>query len=58
MWKPMHLQPVFANAERLVNGNAEWLFDHGLTLPSGSAMSDADMTRVLRSIESFLAVHR
>jgi dTDP-4-amino-4,6-dideoxygalactose transaminase len=54
MWKPMHLQPVFADAPRLVNGNAEWLFEHGLTLPSGSGMSDPDLARVLDAIRSFL----
>jgi dTDP-4-amino-4,6-dideoxygalactose transaminase len=55
MWKPMHLQPVFRGAPAHLNGNSEWLFVHGLTLPSGSAMSDLDLQRVHRSIQSFLA---
>jgi dTDP-4-amino-4,6-dideoxygalactose transaminase len=46
---------VFADAPSLVNGNAEWLFEHGLTLPSGSGMSDADFARVLEAISAFLA---
>ncbi len=54
MWKPMHLQPVFAQWPASVNGNSEWLFGHGLTLPSGSAMSDADLERVHASVRSFL----
>ncbi len=54
LWKPMHLQPVFANLERLVNGNSQWLFDHGLTLPSGSGMSDADFSTVCEAIQMFL----
>ena len=58
MWKPMHLQPVFRDSERLVNGNAEWLFEHGLTLPSGSGMNEADVNRILEAISSFLAEHR
>ena len=58
MWKPMHLQPVFREAECLVNGNAEWLFEHGLTLPSGSGMDDTDINRILEAISSFLAVPR
>ena len=58
IWKPMHLQPVFSGEERIVNGNAEWLFQHGLTLPSGSGMSDADLDRVLEVIGSFLAERR
>jgi dTDP-4-amino-4,6-dideoxygalactose transaminase len=58
MWKPMHLQPVFSDSERLVNGNAEWLFEHGLTLPSGSGMNEADINRILEAISSFLAERR
>jgi dTDP-4-amino-4,6-dideoxygalactose transaminase len=54
MWKPMHLQPVFADAPRRVNGNSEWLFNHGLTLPSGSGMGDAQVRRVLDVIRAFL----
>jgi dTDP-4-amino-4,6-dideoxygalactose transaminase len=57
MWKPMHLQPVFARSPRLVNGNAEWLFGHVLTLPSGSSMSDADFARVLTTIAQFASTH-
>jgi dTDP-4-amino-4,6-dideoxygalactose transaminase len=55
MWKPMHLQPVFAELPSLINGNAEWLFDHGLTLPSGSGMSDGEFARVVDAIRLFLA---
>lgn len=58
MWKPMHLQPVFSDSERLVNGNAEWLFEHGLTLPSGSGMNEADINRILEAISLFLAERR
>jgi dTDP-4-amino-4,6-dideoxygalactose transaminase len=58
LWKPMHLQPVFSDSERLVNGNAEWLFEHGLTLPSGSGMDEADVNRILEAISSFLAERR
>ncbi len=47
LWKPMHLQPVFAGAPRRVDGTAETLFRTGLCLPSGSAMTDADLDRVL-----------
>lgn len=54
MWKPMHLQPVFANSAGMINGNSEWLFEHGLTLPSGSAMDDQDLNRVHEAIAGFL----
>jgi dTDP-4-amino-4,6-dideoxygalactose transaminase len=54
LWKPMHLQPVFAGCERLVNGTSQWLFEHGLALPSGSGMSAAERTRVHSAITDFL----
>ncbi|GAA4776787.1 DegT/DnrJ/EryC1/StrS family aminotransferase [Citricoccus nitrophenolicus] len=52
LWKPMHLQPVFKDAPRLVNGSSESLFENGLTLPSGSAMSEADFNRVMDALTS------
>jgi dTDP-4-amino-4,6-dideoxygalactose transaminase len=46
LWKPMHLQPVFAGAPARVDGTSEHLFTHGLCLPSGSALTDARVERV------------
>ena len=46
LWKPMHMQPVFAECEVIGGGVAEKLFDQGLRLPSGTAMSEADIGRV------------
>ena len=54
LWKPMHLQPVFAGARALVNGVSERLFTTGVTLPSGSALTDADLDRILAHIRSFV----
>jgi dTDP-4-amino-4,6-dideoxygalactose transaminase len=54
LWKPMHLQPVFAGAEALITGAAQRLFETGLTLPSGSALTAADLDRVLGCIQGFL----
>ena len=42
VWKPMHLQPVFAGARMIGGAVSERLFDLGLCLPSGSQMSEAD----------------
>jgi dTDP-4-amino-4,6-dideoxygalactose transaminase len=58
LWKPMHLQPVFAGARASVNGNAERLFETGVTLPSGSALSTVQLQRVSDSIHTFLAEKR
>ena len=52
LWKPMHLQPVFAAAPSRVNGTSEWLFDHGLCLPSGSVLSDAQVDRVVSVVRA------
>jgi dTDP-4-amino-4,6-dideoxygalactose transaminase len=46
LWKPMHLQPVFADAAARVDGTSERLFAHGLCLPSGSVLTDAEVERV------------
>lgn len=55
LWKPMHLQPVFAARGSLVTGVAERLFDHGLTLPSGSVLTDDDVDRVVDALIRALA---
>ncbi|RKG95317.1 aminotransferase class I/II-fold pyridoxal phosphate-dependent enzyme [Corallococcus sp. CA053C] len=55
VWKPMHLQPVFASFERRRGSVAESLFEHGLCLPSGSNLTHHDLTRV---VEVVRRVHR
>lgn len=57
LWKPMHLQPVFAAARSLVNGSSERLFQTGLTLPSGSSMTPRAFKRVQDTISGFLGSH-
>lgn len=54
LWKPMHLQPVFANARARVNGVSEDLFHTGLSLPSGSAMDGSKEARVHAAVRAFL----
>ena len=53
LWKPMHLQPVFSEAPRLVDGTSERLFRTGVTLPSGSSMDEAKTDRVFAALTSF-----
>ena len=50
LWKPMHMQPVFANAPFYGNGVSEKLFEIGLCLPSGSNLSDEDRDRIANTI--------
>lgn len=53
LWKPMHLQPVFAGAGGLLTGSAERLFESGVTMPSGSNMTQAQMHRVVAGLDAF-----
>lgn len=50
LWKPMHLQPIFADAPFYGDGTSERLFDQGLCLPSGSNLSQEDLDRVVYHI--------
>ena len=50
LWKPMHLQPVFALAPFYGNGISELLFNNGLCLPSGPTLTDDDIIRVVETI--------
>ncbi|MGS0748836.1 DegT/DnrJ/EryC1/StrS family aminotransferase [Halpernia sp. GG3] len=54
LWKPMHLQPVFADCEYYGNKVAENLFINGLCLPSGSNLTDEDRNRIKEVVESLL----
>ena len=47
LWKPMHLQPVFADVPAYIDGTSERLFDRGLCLPSGSNLTNEDIQRVV-----------
>ena len=49
LWKPMHSQPVFANAPYVTAGEgsvSEDLFNRGVCLPSDTKMTMADVDRV------------
>ena len=53
VWKPMHLQPVFAHCGYFPHGNesvSERLFDCGICLPSGSNMSVDQIDRVAETV--------
>jgi dTDP-4-amino-4,6-dideoxygalactose transaminase len=50
VWKPLHLQPVFADCECIGGAIAEDLFERGLCLPSGSNLTDEDRERVIQAI--------
>ena len=52
VWKPMHLQPVFREARAIGGAVSQELFERGLCLPSGTALSDSDLDRICTIIRS------
>lgn len=55
LWKPMHLQPLYAGAPYHGAGIDEALFQAGLCLPSGSDMTDDQQDEVIGRIQAMLA---
>ncbi len=56
LWKPMHLQPVFAGCPACVNGTSEALFNNGLCLPSGSNIDEEGRRRIAEVIRKVFKV--
>lgn len=53
VWKPMHMQPIFANYDYIDNGGvAQQLFEQGVCLPSDTKMTEEDLERVVKIIKS------
>ncbi len=55
VWKPMHLQPVYADCDRYGGATSEDLFARGLCLPSSSSLAAADQDRVIEVIRRLAA---
>jgi len=54
-WTPLHSQPAFGGFRQVGGGVAESLFDVGLCLPSGSAMSSLSRERVIEQLSVCIA---
>jgi dTDP-4-amino-4,6-dideoxygalactose transaminase len=55
IWKPMHMQPVFADRDFITAAEApvnEYIFEHGLCLPSDLKMTEEDQDRVIEIIRA------
>lgn len=46
LWKPLHLQPLFKDAPYYGNRLSEKLFRSGVCLPSGSSLSESDLSKI------------
>ncbi len=55
LWKPMHLQPIFAGHRSFGGDVGAGVFECGLCLPSGSALSDEDQDRVVATVRAVRA---
>ena len=51
VWKPMHMQPFFAEYDYVGSDVSEKLFDNGVCLPSDTKMTDEDLTRICEIIK-------
>lgn len=56
VWKPMHMQPVFADYDYIDNGGvAEALFDRGVCLPSDTKMTEEEQQKVCDIVKGLFA---
>lgn len=53
-WKPMHLQPMFAQYDYVGGNFAEKLFKTGICLPSDTKMTEEDLQRVVKVIKGLV----
>ena len=52
VWKPMHKQPVYADAPAYVNGVSESIFKVGMCLPAGPYVTDDDVKYIVDNIKN------
>ncbi len=52
VWKPLHMQPVFAGCETVGGAVSERLFNQGLCLPSGSSLTEDEQNRVVEIVRA------
>lgn len=51
VWKPMHMQPFFADYDYIGGDVSESLFENGVCLPSDTKLTDDDLDRVVSIIK-------
>ena len=54
LWKPMHMQPLFKNAKKYVDGTSENLYNHGLCVASSTTMTKDDVKMICDKIKENL----
>ena len=56
LWKPMHLQPIFASSLYFGKSVAKNLFEMGLCLPSGSNLRPEDLDAIVSNINKYQTI--
>lgn len=54
LWRPMHMQPIYKDAPYYGGNVCEKLFEQGLCLPSGSSLTDEDISRVVEALHKVM----
>ena len=54
IWKPLHLQPVFASCQTILTGVSEEIFNTSLCVPSSHTLSQNDLVRICNTIKKSL----
>jgi pyridoxal phosphate-dependent aminotransferase EpsN len=58
VWKPMHLQPLYAHSEHFGGAVAEDLFRRGICLPSSSSLTDEQQLHVVNVVRKTAGVDK
>ncbi|MCJ8166499.1 DegT/DnrJ/EryC1/StrS family aminotransferase [Pontibacter sp. E15-1] len=54
LWKPLHLQPLFAPYPYYGNSLSEHLFKRGICLPSSSSLTEEELEKVVKHLKRLL----
>lgn len=54
LWRPMHMQPIYEDAPYYGGNVCKKLFEQGLCLPSGSSLTNEDISRVIDALHKVL----
>ena len=54
IWKPLHLQPVFASCQTILTGVSEEIFNTSLCLPSSHTLNQNDLVRICSIVKKSL----
>ena len=52
VWKPMHMQPFFAEYDYVGSNVSEKIFENGVCLPSDTKMTDEDLSKICSIIKN------